>query len=120
MLIDEPVAVGPDFVLSSWSHDSELPPREAFAAEVRLAQEIRKNGGTVEVERTGNRNRRIDRARRKGAKVFISYFALDDNQYVLHVMSLWADYDGQARLREVLPNVVQQPVLENFAVQIKS
>ena len=106
MLIEAPVPDAPEFVLSSSPFLTELGDQNRLdaSAEAMLLRTVRYAGVSVSVERSGKRDRRIDRARRQGAKAIIFYSVLSEMELMIQVVALWpSPYDAFQRVESVFP-----------------
>jgi histidyl-tRNA synthetase len=108
MLVDGPIPDAPEFVVSI-SPDIEVltgKSEDQLADQrTRLVQLLRSNNFATAIEGSGKRDRRIDRARRSGAKaiIFIEYEKSGGAELALNVVNLWpSPYDAVIRLQDRL------------------
>jgi histidyl-tRNA synthetase len=117
MLGDAPVPDAPEFVLSLYD-DRTLGASEGQDQGITtLAQSFRMKGASVGIVRSGKRDRRIERARRTGAKVilFVAVNNILRSELLLNVVPLLpAPYDAVKRLRELFGADITQETDLNY------
>ncbi|WP_174298399.1 histidine--tRNA ligase [Sphingomonas bacterium] len=106
MLVDEPIDEAPEFIVSSSELYDILQVSDSIreANVVSFVGHLRRAGLPTDIDRSGKRERRIDRARRRGAKAVLFLAPPDGQSFSFHVVPLWpAPYDAGAALEAAFP-----------------
>ncbi|MCY7279522.1 MAG: ATP phosphoribosyltransferase regulatory subunit, partial [Sphingomonas bacterium] len=106
MLIDPPIQDDVEFVVIPMDSDAagvKIRPETTASEAWRLTYFFRQNGVAADVSLSGKRDRRIDRARRRGAKAVV-FIHVDPVRHNLHVQSMELQspaYGAADRLRGI-------------------
>ena len=106
MLIEAPDTEGVEFVVIPMDSDAagiRIHPETTGSEAWRLTYFFRQNGVAADVSLSGKRDRRIDRARRRGAKAIV-FIHVDPVRHNLHLQSMELQspaYGAEDRLRKI-------------------
>ena len=107
MLIDAPISDAPEMILSVDPHDIKRFGHvfDDDAALIRFALELRKRGVSVSYDRSGKRDKRIERARRNGARAIIFPWQFTGRGVHFSAVQLWSSpYNVMKRLEQLFPS----------------
>ena len=117
MLIDAPLDDAVEFVVIPMDTDVagiKIQPETTASEAWRLAYFFRRNGVAADVSLSGKRDRRIDRARRRGAKAIV-FVHVDPVRQNLHLQSMELQspaHGAEGRLRKIFERF---PVTDGLA-----